>query len=93
MSALAKLSLFALFIIGGGTIHGLSIKAGYYDLVEQHKAKGVLHDGTLYDPKLTGVKGLDDFLGPGRPNVHGRATANPRGVCNATGEQALYERL
>lgn len=63
MSALAKLSLFALFIIGGSTIHGLSIASGYYDLVEQHKAKSVLHDGTLYDANVTGVKALDDFLG------------------------------
>jgi len=63
MSALAKLSLLSLFFIGGGTIHGLSIASGYYDLVEKYKAKGILHDGTRYDPQVTGVQGLDDFLG------------------------------
>lgn len=63
MSALTKLSLLALVFVGGAGLHGLSISTGYYKLIEVHKAKGVLHDGTLYDPKVTGVEGLDDFLG------------------------------
>jgi hypothetical protein len=63
MSALAKLSLLALIFVGGATIHGLSVSSGYYELIEVHKAKGVLHDGTLYNPKITGIEGLDDFLG------------------------------
>jgi hypothetical protein len=63
MSALTKLALGALFFVGGGTIHGLSISSGYYGLIDTHKAKGILHDGTLYDPKITGFAALDDFLG------------------------------
>ena len=63
MSALAKVSLFTLIFVGGAGLHGLSISTGFYDLVEKHKVKGVLHDGTLYNPAITGVEGLDDFLG------------------------------
>ncbi|KIV99563.1 uncharacterized protein PV09_08741 [Verruconis gallopava] len=62
MSALTKFTLFALLLVGGATIHGLSISTGYYELIEQHKAKGVLSDGTLYNPKITGAEAVDDFL-------------------------------
>lgn len=63
MSALTKFTLGALILIGGGTLHGLSKASGFLDLIDTHKARGVLHDGTLYDPKFTGVAALDDFLG------------------------------
>jgi hypothetical protein len=63
MSALTKLTLLGLTIVGAAGIHGLSISTGFYDLIESYKAKGVLHDGTIYDRKITGADGVDDFLG------------------------------
>jgi hypothetical protein len=63
MSAITKISLLALIFVGGATLHGLSVSTGYYDLVNAHKVKGVLSDGALYDPIITGFGGLDDLLG------------------------------
>jgi hypothetical protein len=63
MSALTKVTLLALFLVGTATIHGLGITTGFYELINSHKEKGVLADGTLYDPNITGIAALDDFLG------------------------------
>lgn len=63
MSALSKISLLGLAVVGAGTLHGFGISTGFYDMVNMHKAKGVLPNGSLYDPSITGVAALDDFLG------------------------------
>jgi hypothetical protein len=56
-------SVLALVFVGGATIHGLSVSTGFYSLLNSHKEKGVLSDGTLYDPNITNIAALDDFLG------------------------------
>jgi hypothetical protein len=64
MSKVTGLSLAVLAVLGAGTLHGLSVRNGLYDLIERHKTQGILPNGIdePYKTHFTGVGPLDDLL-------------------------------
>jgi hypothetical protein len=64
MSKATGLTLAALAVLGAGTLHGLSIRNGLYDLIERHKTQKIL-PGSVdepYNTRFTGIAPLDDLL-------------------------------
>lgn len=62
MTSVDILSYAAFFGAGGITVDGIASWTGFFDLIEAHKEKGVLHDGTSYQANLTGIGPIDNFL-------------------------------
>ena len=63
MPTISRVTWLSLSLLGAATLHGISTKSGFYDLVESYKKKSVLGDGTLYNGKITTVAPIDDFVG------------------------------
>lgn len=62
MTSEDMLSYAALFGAGSITVDGIASWTGFFDLIKAHKAKFVLHDGTLYQGNFTGIDPIDEFL-------------------------------
>jgi hypothetical protein len=64
MSRATTFALVVLGVIGAGTLHGLSVRNGLYDLIDTHKIQGILPNGAdePYKNKFTGIAPVDSLL-------------------------------
>lgn len=55
-------ALVVLTLLGGWSIHGFSVRNGFYQTMTDYKDKLTLHDGAVYTESFTGISPIDDLL-------------------------------